>query len=432
MLLLCYTCYGATGNAGADTTTNLTTGHTIGATNGTTGATVHTHTANTIISIDVQNISLHELIKLLADFSPKNIIISEQISGKASLKLRNVPWQEALDIALKMHGLSKQEENSIIFIAPSQDIERYVKQQMSGTERITTPTFLNLKNASAEEVATILTKQNHLTNNSNISIDKQNNGLVVNATTAQLNAIQKLTNTLDLPTKQVLIEGQIVVADDKVINELGLKFNTIRGGSGGSGGGGFRVSEMTMDFPAAITAPGHLGIAIAKLGHSTILNMELAALEQAGRVKIISSPKLIAANNQPAYIESGQEIPYQEKTQSGATNTVFKKAVLSLKATPSVLSANKLTLNLHLNQDKVSDISVNGVPAIQTQQMQTQVTLNSGETVVLGGIYEYSTIENNTSIPGLSAIPLLGNLFRSKHTEVARKELIILVTPRII
>jgi len=390
------------------------------------------------ISLDFQFINTRDLLQILADLAQKNIIVSEQVTGRMSIKLHHITWQEAFDVVLKMRGLSKQEENSVIFIAPSADIEKYVKQQIQAQAQTqaqqvqtATPTTFAFKHAVAEDISNIIAKQNNLVANSNISVDKQNNTILVNASMPQLNAIQKVTKNLDIPAKQVLIEGQIVIADDKVIDELGLTFSSV---ATKRDSGTAKVSNMTMDLPldAITSSPGHVGFAIAKLGRGVLLNMELAALEQVGHARIISSPKLITINNQTAYIESGQELPYQEKTISGATNIAFKKAVLSLKATPMVISVDKVILNLSLNQDKVSDITVNGVPAIQTQQMQTQVALTNGETVVLGGIYEYATIENNTNVPVLSAIPIIGNLFRSKHREVTRKELLIFVTPRIL
>lgn len=381
-----------------------------------------TQNQNQLISLDLQNINTRDLLKIFADFTKKNIIISDKITGKLSIKLQNTSWHDALNTILHMQGLSKEENNNIIIIAPQADIEKYEKQTPN------TPSLINLQHTSAADVAAILEKQSNLIINSNISVDKENNRLLINTSSPQFSAIANLANKLDTPTKQVLIEGRIINADDKVTKELGLKFSTTASNDSNpsSNNGG-----VNMDLPFAVTDPGHFGIALAKLGEGVVLNMELSALESAGHIKIISSPKLITANNQSAYIESGEEIPYQEKTSSGATNIAFKKAVLSLKTTPEIISTNKLILHLQLNQDKVSDIAINGVPAIQTQQMQTQVTLNSGETVVLGGIYEYTTIENDVSIPFLGAIPLLGYFFHNKHRQTNRSELLIFITPKI-
>lgn len=388
-----------------------------------------------LISLDFQNIGVRDLLRLLANFSQQNIVISERIMGKMSIKLHHVTWREALEVVLRMQGLQQQEENSTLFIVPNGDVEKYAKypNAQSSLSASSIPSVLALKHTQAEDIAAILARQNALLANGNVSVDKQDNSLLISAaTTPQMAALQQVAHTLDVPTKQVVIEGQIVVADDKVVDELGLKFGTVISNDSNTNGSGVTAAGgVSMDLPSLSLSPGHFGMTIAKLGDGALLNMELAALESVGHVKIISSPKIITGNNQAAYIESGQEIPYQEKTSSGATNVAFKKAVLSLKVTPSIISQDKVILNLHLNQDKVSDIAVNGVPAIQTQQMQTQVTLKSGETVILGGIYEYTTIENNVRVPLLGAIPVLGYLFRSKHLETTRKELLILITPQI-
>jgi type IV pilus assembly protein PilQ len=173
-------------------------------------------------------------------------------------------------------------------------------------------------------------------------------------------------------------------------------------------------------------------VAIAKLGQGTLLDLELSALEREGRARIVSDPELITSNRQPALIESGQEIPYQEKTSSGATSVAFKKAVLSLKVTPEITPENRILLNLTVNQDKVDTLSVNGVPAISTQQVQSQVLLNDGETIVLGGIYEQINSNVTERIPFWSAIPVLGKLFTDKQTRSERKELLIFVTPKLV
>lgn len=406
-------------------TTNITA-----ATKNTKSPVLTAPTKNYSLSLDFQDIATRDLLRLLAKSAHKNIVISDKVTSKISINIQHTSWREALNLVLSMQGLKKLETPSIIFIAPASEIEAYNRQPMQ------TPAFIGLQNSTAKDVADVLATQRNMFGNSDISIDKHNNRLLINASMPQLNNMQTIVDKLDVPTKQVFIEAKIVNADDKVVKELGLKFSTARaslaGGDGGKGaqtGGG---SGVSMDLPFAVTNPGHFGMAIASLGNGIILNMELAALESEGHIKILSNPKLITANGQTAYIESGQEIPYQEATSGGATNVAFKKAVLSLKAIPQIISNKKLSLHLQLNQDKVSEITVNGVPAIQTQQIQTQVTLHSGETVVLGGIYEYSTIENKVKIPVLGAIPLLGNLFKSKKFETSRHELLIFVTPRVI
>lgn len=380
------------------------------------------------IDLDLQNINIQTLLKMFADFTHKNIVVSDKIQGKTNIKFQHITWQDALTSILNTQNLVKSETANVIFIAPREDIEKYKQQN-----ELTTPaTILKLQNTSASNIADILSKQTQFVDEKNLGIDYENNRLIVKASSEQADIINNLTQHLDLPTKQIMLEGWIINADDKVTKELGLKFATTQEQNNANTNSNSNSNELATEQPLSINQTGEFLYSLAKLGNNTILNMELSALENAGHIKVLSNPKLITANNQPAYIESGEEIPYQEKTSRGATNIAFKKAVLSLKATPNIISNNKIILNLQLNQDKVSDISVNGVPAIQTQQMQTQVNVNNGETIVLGGIYEYSTIENTSKIPILSEIPLLGYAFKHKYYETTKRELLIFITPKII
>lgn len=387
------------------------------------------------IDLDLQNINIQTLLKMFADFTHKNIVVSDKIVGKTNIKLTHITWQDALTSILNTQNLTKSENANVIFIAPKEDIEKYKQSN----ELNNTASIIKLSNTSANNIADILSKQTQFIDAKNLGVDYENNRLIIKAPTEQIENIAKLSHSLDLPTKQVMLEGWIINADDKVTTELGLKFATSQEqnstnstANNGNNNNNNSNNGITTDLPFSINQTGQFAYSLAKLGNNTILNMELSALENAGHIKVLSNPKLITANNQPAYIESGEEIPYQEKTSRGATNTAFKKAVLSLKATPIIISENKIILNLQLNQDKVSDMSVNGIPAIQTQQMQTQVSINNGETVVLGGIYEYSTIENTSKIPFLSAIPILGHAFKHKYYETTRRELLIFITPKIV
>ena len=207
--------------------------------------------------------------------------------------------------------------------------------------------------------------------------------------------------------------------------ELGLQFGRSSSNSSTNAG-----DNLHMDMPMSIDNVGHFTIAIARLGRGNLLDLEISALEQNGHAKTLSNPQLVTANRQAASIESGQEVPYQESTSSGATNTAFKKAVLSLQVTPEITPENKVLLNLEVNQDKVDALTVNGVPAINTQKVKSQVLLNNGETIVLGGIYEESKKQTDQRVPFWHAIPVVGKLFANHQTNVERTELLIFVTPK--
>ena len=215
-------------------------------------------------------------------------------------------------------------------------------------------------------------------------------------------------------------------ADDDFTRELGIKFGTVQESNNKDKNG------LSMDTPLIQTGTGHFDFAIAKLGNGTLLDMEISALESEGHGKVISSPKLITLDRKTAHIESGEDIPYQQRTGEGNTDVAFKKAVLGLKVTPEIVSSAQIMLDIAVSQDTVSNIKVEDVPAINTREIQTQVLVNDGQTVVLGGIYEESTGKKKVSIPYLGAIPILGWFFTSVTNETQRKELLIFITPKIL
>ncbi len=228
--------------------------------------------------------------------------------------------------------------------------------------------------------------------------------------------------------KQIQIEARIVNIDEDFTKELGLEFGTVSGDNNNSSG------RLTMDLSTADNKmnSGHFGFTLAKLNNNMLLDTELSAIESEGHGKVISRPKLITLNRKPAYIDSGEDIPYQEKTGEGNTNVNFKKAVLALKVTPEIVAKNKILLDIKVNQDKVSPLTIQGVPAIDTREIKTQVVVDNKQTVVLGGIYEQMQDNVTSKIPVLSAIPLLGKLFIHKQTETEQKELLIFITPQIV
>jgi type IV pilus assembly protein PilQ len=232
-------------------------------------------------------------------------------------------------------------------------------------------------------------------------------------------------SALAVPAKQIAIEARIVNIDENYTHELGIEFGTSSGTNNNSNG-------LSMDLPNNQMNPGQFNFVLAKLNNDMLLDMELSALENEGHGKVISRPKLITLDHEPAYIDSGEDIPYQERTSEGNTNIAFKKAALGLKVTPEIVANNKILLHIQVNQDKVSSLTVQGVPAIDTQEIKTQALVNNKQTVVLGGIYEQTKNTTTVKLPVLGDIPLLGVLFRHKLTENERKELLIFITPQII
>ena len=349
------------------------------------------YAAKKLIDINANAVNVRDLIYNLAKYAHKNIVISDQVTGTISVQLTKISWRDGLEIILQMENLAKHEDETTIFIAPINEINKSEQQ-------IAIPQVINLHYAQASDVTKIL---------KNANADTRTNSLIVSDTQNNIDAAKKIINKIDVPTKQISIEARIVSADENFVRDLGLEFST----------------KMQ---------PGLFNFTLAKLDNEVILDLELQALENEGRGKVISSPKLITTERESAYIESGSEIPYQEKTKEGDTSIAFKKAVLSLKVTPEVAADNKINLNLQLNQDKVSQLSVGGVPAIDTRQIQTQVLANNGQTIVLGGIYEWSKSNNVIRIPFLGKIPLFGALFRSQEIKSERKELLMFITPKIV
>ncbi len=381
---------------------------------------------NDRLSLNFHDIPVRDLLELLAEFKGINLILSDSVLGNITLRLEKVTWEQALNTILLMQGLSKQQHDSILFVAPVQEINSHEQQNLQ-TQQLTN-TLIHINFAKAADLATLLQDKtnNLLSERGSIIADARTNTLWVKDSAMQIPQIKEFIHDMDVPAKQVSIAARIVNVDEDSVEELGLKFGTI------TAAGSANNNQLHMDMPLGIEDIGHFTVAIARLGEGTLLDLELSALEREGRARLISNPELITSDRQRASIESGQEIPYQEKTSSGATSISFKKAVLSLEVTPEISPGNKILLNLTVNQDKISPLSVNGVPAISTQQVQTQILVKNGETIVLGGIYEESDSHIRERIPFWGSIPILGYLFTNKQHHAQRKELLIFVTPRII
>lgn len=373
------------------------------------------HLSPQTVSLDFPKIEIKDLLQLIAKNSAKNMVISPNVRGSTSINLKNVSWDEALNVILDLGGLTKKEDDNIIFIYPiSEEVSKGCVRNCSKV------IFLHF--AKAKDVVNDLKSSGVLSHTGNITCDIRTNSLLIEDNPAKINEINQLINSIDIPIKQILISAKIVSADDEFIHDLGLKFGTINNDNNHEGNADSSLERIDA---------GHFEFTIAKLDNERLLDLELEALENEGRGKVISSPKLLTQDRKIAYIESGSEIPYQEKASRGATSVAFKKAVLSLKVKPEIIARNKLNLVLQVSQDKVSSLMVSGVPAIDTRKIETQVEVNDGETIVLGGIYEWANDENELRTPVLGKIPLIGELFKDKEIKKQRKELLIFVSPTI-
>ena len=419
------------------------------------------------LSLNFQDIEVRAILQLLADFTDKNLVASDSVGGNLTLRLKNVPWDQALDIILKARGLGKREVGNVMMVAPQEELtarerlEMESKQQYLELSPLKTE-FIQVNYAKASDMASIIKDEanNLISERGNVSVDERTNTLLVQETSEYLEEIKTILKALDIPVKQVQIESKIVVANDDFSRGLGVKLGysvrtsplvldgaktnnsvIIGGGIGGdtsvAAGTGFlnadnaSTPQENYQVSLPITSPtGALKMFVGRQG-SYLLNLELQAAQAEGRGEIISSPTVITANQREATIESGTEIPYLEASSSGATSVSFKKAVLSLKVTPQITPDKRIIMDLRVNKDSVGTI-FSGIPSIDTNNLITQVLVENGETVVLGGVYETSETNNRGSIPLLGDIPMIGVLFRNKTKTQKKKELLVFITPQII
>lgn len=372
--------------------------------------------ADGTLSLDFNDVPISDILQSLAEQANKNLIMPDKVAGNVTLHLRHVTWNDAFNTLLRLKNLTVQQQDNILIVTSNTQAPSTALGSM----------VIKINYAKAADLAGLLKGANVLSKQGNISADPRTNRLWVQDQLQQLKEARQFITQLDVPVKQVLIKARIVSVNQDCLQELGVKFGTVNTIDS------LKMGGLTMNMPIAIPQNGRFNIAIAKLSPNTLLDLELSALESEGRGKVISSPELTTADRTPAFIEAGEEVPYQERTTSGATSVAFKKAVLSLKVVPQIVQPQQLILNLTVNQDKLSSLSVHGVPVIQTREIETQVAVNNGETVVLGGIYEQTQHETVQRIPFLSALPLVGHLFQDRTAQTDHRELLIFVTPQIV
>jgi type IV pilus assembly protein PilQ len=430
------------------------------------------------LTLNFQDIETRAVLQLLAETSGRNIVVSDTVQGNVTLRLRNVPWDQALDIVMTTKGLDMRQNGNVIIVAPAEEIaaretaDLEAKRAISELEPMYSE-FLQVNYAKASDLAALISADSGgnsmLSERGSIAVDDRTNTLLVQDTAERLQDIRRMVTTLDVPIKQVLIETRIVVVNDDFSRDLGMRLGvtglhesgTNSGGTfvSGTGAGTDTMVGSVLDnladpangtiYPVSVPQIGNRynvnvpiadaagRFALAILESNYLVDLELTALEAEGRGEIVSTPRVITANQKQASIEQGVEIPYQQSASSGATTIQFKKAVLSLTVTPQITPDNKIIMDLRVHKDNVGDIISTGgiggtVPSIDTRSIETQVLVSDGQTVVLGGIYETERRETISKVPFLGDIPGLGYLFRSKKRVDNKAELLIFVTPRIL
>jgi len=413
------------------------------------------------LSLNFQDIEVRSVLQLLADFTGLNLVVSDSVVGNLTLRLKNVPWDQAMDIILKTKGLAQRRAGNVILIAPTDEIaareklELESRKQVEELERLRTE-FIRVNYAKAEDVAELLNQTDNaiLSNRGSVSVDVRTNTLLIKDTTSSLANVRQLLAELDIPVRQVLIESRVVIANDDFSKELGVRFGISRDSLGAGTTGDTAVASGSLEGVTdlinnnpllvpdglAVNLPvqnpaGSFALALAKLPLGTLLEMELTAAQVEGRGEVVSSPRVITADSHTAKIEQGIEIPYLELDDGDAT-LKFRKAVLSLEVTPQITPDDRVIMDLDVHKDSQGELVAFGsglfAPSIDTRQVQSQLLVDNGQTVVLGGIYETLTTKQVTRVPFFSDLPIIGALFRSSINVDDRSELLIFVTPKIL
>ena len=438
------------------------------------------------LSLNFQNVEVRAVLQVIADFTGLNIITSDTVGGNLTLRLKDVPWDQALDIILQAKGLSKRKNGNVVLIAPTDELAAKEKLALeaqaavSDLEPVRTESFA-LSYAKAEDLQKLLTNKDQkiLSKRGSATVDERTNTLFVQDSGGRLEEARRLVQQLDVPVRQVLIEARIVIADDKWGRQLGARFGTqsafntnnynvgvsgslldtvnplgnnpvSRGSSSltyqgtapntaGFAGGtvatgtipiGAQPDQLNVNLPV-VGAAGQLALSILNLGSGNLVNVELSALEADDRGKVVSSPRVVTADKKKAVISQGTEIPYLTAAASGATTVAFKPAVLELSVTPRITPDDRIIMDLEVKNDTVGQI-FSGIPSVDTKQVNTQVLVDNGDTIVLGGIFEQTTRTTVNKVPLLGDIPFVGYLFKNTVKQDDKTELLIFVTPKIV
>jgi type IV pilus assembly protein PilQ len=410
------------------------------------------------ISLNFQDIPVRTVLQIIADYNGFNLVTSDTVAGSITLRLDGVPWDQALDIILKVKGLDKRMEGNILMVAPSDELAAREARDLQALQQVEElaplySEYVQVNYAKASELASLVKTEDNsiLSERGSVNVDERTNTLLIRDTAKSIEDIKRMVAVLDIPIRQVIIEARMVTVVDSIDEELGIRWGiTNTDGEYGSSGSldgldsanGLNQStvgngivpdiadRLNVNLPASSGAAS-LAFQVARLANGTILDLELSALEQENKGEVIASPRITTSNQKEAYIEQGVEIPFQEAASSGATSVSFKKAVLSLTVTPHITPDDRIILDLIVSQDTRGEETVSG-PSINTQRIGTQVLVNNAETIVLGGIYEQSTITSVSKVPVLGDVPYFGWLFRNTNNVSEKKELLIFVTPRIV
>ncbi|MES0327947.1 MAG: type IV pilus secretin PilQ family protein, partial [Gammaproteobacteria bacterium] len=429
------------------------------------------------LSLNFQDIPVRAVLQLIADFTSLNVVVSDSVTGNLTLRLKNVPWDQALDIILKAKGLSKRESGNVMLVAPSEEIAAQEKIDLEASQAITELAPLRsvyftvnfAKVTDLEKLFSAAGKEGGsslLSSRGSVIVDERTNTLIVKDTDEVIAELRRILIKLDVPIRQVLISSRIVIASNDFSKELGVRFGVTDVSSNGvdgiktvsgtitstnqivgdavdnlsttgnafpvelpTGSTGGRLDRLGVNLPVIGTNVGAIAFSVLKGG--SLVDLEISAMQNENKGEVVSSPRVVTADRNEAFIEQGVEIPYLSATSSGATSVEFKKAVMSIKVTPQITPDDRIIMDLTVNKDSVGQV-FGGIPSIDTREVQTQVLVNNGDTIVLGGIYEQVTRDEEDKVPLLGDLPLIGSLFRHTLKSDQKAELLIFVTPKIL
>jgi len=419
------------------------------------------------LSLNFQDIEVRAVLQLIADFTGLNMVASDTVQGNLTLRLKNVPWDQALEIILKTKGLDMRQDGNVILIAPAEEIAAREKMELEAQQQLTEleplrTELMQVNYAKASDIAKLLMgEEGLLSERGKVSVDERTNVLLVTDIRDRREGVQDLLVKLDIPIRQVMIDSRIVIASSDFSRDLGARFGVTSTQESGSNlimnSGSYEAtdrmmgsaldnladsnnpypievpfggpSRLNVNMPVVASNAASFGLAI--LRGDTLLDLELSALQAEGRGEVVSNPRVITSNGKEALIEQGTEIPYQEASSSGATTVSFKKAVLSLKVTPQITPDDRILMDLAVNKDSVGTVYL-GVPSIDTKEVNTQVLVENGDTVVLGGVYEQEKSNEVDKVPLLGDLPIVGALFRQTRAKDDKTELLIFVTPKVL
>ena len=418
------------------------------------------------ISLNFQDIEVRAVLQLIADFTELNLVASDTVAGRITLRLKNVPWDQALELVLKTKGLDKRQVGNVLLVAPAAEIAERERQEIEANRQIAElaplrSEFIRIRYANAGDIVSLFQAGSEdggtlISERGSVIVEQRTNSLIVTETSDKLEEIRALIDRVDIPIRQVMIESRIVIAQSDLEKELGIRWGggyldpDVNGNILSISGDTTNVQNLNNSVvngtPPAVSFPGALlvdlgtqrtsGFAVGFTSNDLFLTAELNALEAAGRSEVVSQPKVITGDKQPALIKSGTEIPFQQAAASGATAVQFKEAVLALDVTPNITPDDRILLDLVINQDSVGDLVPTGqgglIPAIDTTELTTQVLVGNGETVVLGGVFRTENLTTISKVPFFAEIPYVGALFRNESTQNTKTETLIFITPRIL